>query len=77
MNKAVDVIVYVLFLAIFSFILTIQIGNLSDRIKTIEPKYPITIDIPEEYKAISNNPNNRTNLSGYIQNDTLFIEFKH
>ncbi len=73
-------IIMISMLVVFAgnMIMLLVVGtDLRDRLKTIKPEYPITIDIPEEYKAISNNPDNRTNLSGYIKNDTLFIEFKH
>lgn len=68
---------FVIIHILFTIIIEIDISRIFDKLETIQPKYPITIDIPEEYKAISNNPNNKTVLQGYIANDTLFIEFKH
>jgi len=34
------------------------------------------IDLPEEYKLISNQPSKPDTLTAYWKNDTLFIQFK-
>lgn len=73
LNTIIFIDITMLIISITSlFVVTnINISNIN------KPKYPITIDLPEEYKAISTDINNKDILQSYIKNDTLFIEFKH